>query len=143
MVNEGHAETAASGTSNEQNPLHLRMLDALIDQAHVSAHIALSGLKGMQDLYMCGVRMMAETGKAIEDGCRIKIPLMREAAGFAEKTTPAVLKVQSRILKASIHSTLRAAELLRDKLAENGPGRKAEDHAKRKKSAADTRPETG
>ena len=128
MSNKDNAETATPGTSNEQNPLHLKMLDALIDQAHVSAHITLSGIKGMQDLYMCGVWMMADTGKAIEDGCRIKIPLRREAAGFVEKTTSVFLRVQSSILKTSIDSTLHAAELLRNKLAENIPGRKRADH---------------
>lgn len=128
MSNKDHAETATPGTSNGQNPLHLKMLDALIDQAHISAHITLSGIKGMQDLYMCGVRMMADTGKAIEDGCRIKIPLRREAAGFVEKTTAVFLGVQATIFKTSIDSTLHAAELLRNKLAENIPGRKRADH---------------
>lgn len=128
MSNKDNAETATPGTSNEQNPLHLKMLDALIDQAHISAHITLSGIKGMQDLYMCGVRMMADTGKAIEDGCRIKIPLRREAAGFVEKTTSVFLRVQTTIFKTSIDSTLHAAELLRNKLAENIPGRKRADH---------------
>ena len=128
MSKEDHAETATPGTSNERNLLRLKMLDALIDQAHVSAHITLSGIKGMQDVYMCGVQMMADTGKAIEDGCRIKIPLRREAAGFVEKTTSVFLRVQTSILKTSIDSTLHAAELLRDKLAGNIPGRKQANH---------------
>jgi hypothetical protein len=128
MSKEDHAETATQGPSIARNPLHLKMLDALIDQAHVSAHITLSGIKGMQDMYMCGVRMMADTGKAFEDGCRIKIPLRREAAGFAEKTTSVFLRIQISIFKTSIDSTLHAAELLRNKLAENIHGLKQANH---------------
>jgi hypothetical protein len=140
MAQEDHAETPTPGTSNEKIPLRLKMLNALIDQAKVSAHITLSGVKWMQDMYLCGIRMIAQTGKAIEDGCRIKIPLREEAAEFAEKTTSALLRVQSSILKTSIHSTLKAAELLRDKLVEKKPAGKEQGYAQEKKGATDATP---
>ncbi len=140
MAHEDHAETPTPGTSNQSIPLRLKMLDALIDQANVSAHITLSGLKWLQDAYMYGIRMMAETGRAIEDGCRIRIPLREEAAGFAESTTSVLLRVQSGILKTSIHSALKAAELLRDKLAEDKPAGKEERHRHEKEGATDATP---
>jgi pyrrolidone-carboxylate peptidase len=140
MAKEDHAETPTLGGSNEKIPLRLKMIDALIDQANVSAHITLSGIKWVQDIYMYGVRMMAETGRAIEDGCRIKIPLREEAAEYAEKTTSALLKVQSNLLKMSIHSILKTAELLRDVLAENRPGGKEAGPAQRKQGATNTTP---
>ncbi len=106
----------------KERPPGLKLVDALVDQAGVSAHITLSGMRWFEETCLGGVRMMAQAAKALEDGCRVKIPLREEAAGIAEKATAAVLKVETAVLKASIESGLWAAEMLRDRLGEKRSG---------------------
>ncbi len=115
-----------SNGSSEARPPGLKLIDALVDQAGVSAHITLSSMRWLEEMCLGGVRMMAQAAKAVEDGCRIKIPLREEAAGLAEKTAAAILKVESAFLKVYIESGLRAAELLRDRLGEKRSGGNAQ-----------------
>ena len=126
MAKDDRAERPSGGGSDEMIPLRLKVVNALIDQANVSAHITLCALNWFQDVQMYGVRMMADTVRAIEDGCRIKIPLREAASGCAKTTVSACLRVQRAVIKASVLSMLGAAEVLRDRVAEGklaGAGR--------------------
>ncbi len=113
--------------TDNSRPPGIKLVDALVDQASVSAHITLSGMRWLEEAWLGGVRMMGQAARGLEDGLRVKIPFREEAAEIAERTTAAVLKVETAVLKASIASGLRAAALLRDRLAEKQSGANAQD----------------
>ena len=117
-MKDKQADAQSDNTWKGDIPLHLRMMDLVLEQIDSSAPLVTMVLKDLQKIYLKSMRTAFRFGDALEKRSGLALNLFHGAEQLFESVAPVAMRVQLDITDAMVTSTRNSVRALRKNFTE-------------------------